>query len=203
MAEKKEAFGLSLLDVLSNALLGGIVLMMIAAVSVSVSNMQSELDKDDVQGAAEVNSAKQFKPIDISFKGNSMLIVSFRTKGGDSTKCTIEPVFTNELKKQNKEYPDCINTSQGLYQKNYWVITREATLCSSKIGSWQIVIKGEKQFLPDTVFCNVNIGVRPITISTEKIAFSKEDIMKQIGKEQNQYRLFLVDEKGIGDPIIN
>jgi len=203
MAEKKEAFGLSLLDVLSNALLGGIVLMMIAAVSVSISNMESELDKDDEQGAAEVNSAKQFKPIDINFKGNSMLIVSLRTKGGDSTKCIIKSVFNNELEKQNKEYPDCINISQGLYQKNYWVMTREAALCGKEAGSWEIVIEGERQFLPDTVFCNINIGVRPVNISPEKIAFSKESIMKQIGNEQNQYRLFKIDEKGIGDPSIN
>lgn len=194
MAEKKEAFGLSLLDVLSNALLGGIVLMMLAAVSVSISNMQSELDKDDEQGAAGVNSAKQFKPIDINFKGNSMLIISLRTKGGDSTKCIVKPLFDDDLEKQYKEQPDCINTSQGLYQKNYWVISREATQCSWKTGSWRILIEGKKQFLPDTIFCNINIGVRPI--NSDKRAIPKSAILQNAGE------LFLIDEKGIGDPDI-
>lgn len=201
MAEKKEAFGFSLLDVLSNALLGGIVLMMIAAVSVSVSNMQNELDKDDEQGFADANSAKQFKSIDKQIKGNTMLIFSLRTKGGDSTKCAIKPWFDYEVEKGNKEHPDCINISQGLYKKNYWVITREATLCNWKTGSWQIMIEGEKQFLPDSIFCNVNIGVRPI--NSDKRVILKRDILQQAEeKNKNQYSLFFIEENGIGDPSV-
>ena len=197
MAEKKEAFGLSLLDVLSNALLGGIVLMMIAAVSVSVSNMQSELDKDDEQGFAEANSAKQFKTIDKQMKGNTMLIFSLRIKGGDSTKCIIKPLFDSDIEKGNKEYPDCINFSQGLYQKNYWVITREATLCNWKTGSWQIIIEGENKTLPDTIFYTESIGVRPI----KSYKLLKKDFM-QTEVSHNQYSLFLIEENGIGDPNV-
>ncbi len=201
MAEKKEAFGLSLLDVLSNALLGGIVLMMIAAVSVSVSNMQSELDKDNEQGNAEANSAKQFEPIDKAFKGNSMLIFAFRTKGGDSTKCKLLPWYDEELYKLNKGNPDCINFSQGLYNKNYWVITREMTECSWQTGTWKILIQGEEKDLPDTIFCNINIGVRPI--NSEKRVILKSQILPQENEYSNQYWLFMIDEKGIGDPSIN
>ena len=196
MAEKKEAFGLSLLDVLSNALLGGIVLMMIAAVSVSVSNMQSDLDKDEEQGFAEHNSAKQFKPIDKTFQTDSMLICTFKTKGGNPSKCSMNCYsdFQDEEWNRNK---GCLNISQGYYQKNYWVITRE---CNWKSTSWLVFIKGNKEDLPDSIFVNINIGIRPISSK------SNEDkriiVLSKIQQEERGFRIVEIYEQGSGDPEI-
>lgn len=194
MEEKKEAFGLSLLDVLSNALLGGIVLMMIAAVSVSVSNMQSELEKDDEVGFAERNSAKQFKPIDKSFQTDSMLICTFETSGGIPSLCSINCYsdFEDEEWNRNKE---CLNISQGYYQNNYWVITRE---CNWKSAVWSIYLQGNKKDLPDSIFVNINIGVRPISSK------SNEDkrfiLITDILEDEHGYKLVDIYEQGSGDP---
>ena len=196
MAEKKEAFGLSLLDVLSNALLGGIVLMMIAAVSVSLSNMQSELDKDDEQGLAERNSAKQFKPIDKVFLTDSMLICSFETKGGNPSKCFINcsTDYENEEWNRNKE---CLNISQGYYQKNFWVITRE---CNWKAASWSIFIKGNKEDLPDSIFININIGIRPI--SSKSNEEKRVIVLSKMQEDKRGYELVEIYEQASGDPEI-
>ncbi|MCW5924002.1 MAG: hypothetical protein KIS77_16890 [Saprospiraceae bacterium] len=157
---KKEAFGLSLLDVLSNALVAAIVLMMISATFVKVLSELEETE-DVATGESEVRSAIEFKEVSDPLRGARQLNIALELFGGkpDVVRVSYRAAAVSDATR-------CINIAQGVYKKHYWLVTRD---CNWQEGEeWHIILDAPSpDAVPDSIGIHANFGLVPVRLDPD------------------------------------
>ncbi len=176
---KKEAFGLSLLDVLSNALVGAIVLMVVAASFIKVLSDLEE-HNDPYEGNSNDITAVEFRPVSDPKRSTKWLTACFELHGGKPE--DVQLLF-------HSDHPDqatCIERFQGVYEKKYWLVVRE---CQWDDGDWRLELQTDSAAaMPDSISIHVNAGLQPLSLAADLRTL--KDLPRQAG---NHY-LFTVSE---------
>jgi len=177
MARKREAFGLSLLDVLSNALVGAIVLMLIASVFTKVLNDARD-SNDPEQGDSEVRTSRLFPPKD-PLKSDDVLNIALTFKNGPGVAQSFD-IYHVALDGVTQTACDtCIDIMRGSHKQQYWLVTRR---CPWREGQrWDLRLKrrtNDVTRLPDSVSIHYHSGVRPLPGPREvKLTWSAPDVV--------------------------
>lgn len=176
---KKEAFGLSLLDVLSNALVVAIVLMVIATSFIKVLSDLEE-HNDPYEGNSNDITAVEFRPVSDPMRSTKWLTACFELHGGKPEE--VQLLFLSD----HPDQATCIERFQGVYEKQYWLVVRE---CMWEDGEWELVLQTTSAAaMPDSISIHVNAGLQPLSLPPGLRTL--KDLPKQAG---NHY-LFTVSE---------
>ncbi len=164
MSNKKQVFGLSLLDVLSNALVAAIVLMMIAATFVRVLDGLSDVE-DTEAGDADHPSAVEFKHVNDPKRAKLQLNINLELIGGNPKKVTLSARY-----KDGGKIEKYVSVYQGIYDKKYWLVTRDSATFEKE---WSIVITGDEVSLPNSIEIHANSGLTPLSIQEDVRIYKK------------------------------
>ncbi|MEK7256493.1 MAG: hypothetical protein AAB316_17185 [Bacteroidota bacterium] len=176
---KKEAFGLSLLDVLSNALVGGIVLMVVAASFIKVIG-ELEEHNDIIEGNSTDITDVKFQPIADPKRSPRWLTICFELHGGKPEQVQIYP------RSNDPNQGACIERFQGLYEKQYWLVVRE---CLWQEGDWLLELEtASAAAMPDSISIHVNAGLQPVALAADLRT------LKDLPKKAGKHYLFTVAE---------
>lgn len=168
-----DPFGLSLLDVLSNALGATIVLMMIVAVNISSDAEQQHQDAQTDESQGEMITL-QLKPT-ADNERSKLMVLQIRLIGGNPRNCRLEAISSRPI-------PE-ISIQQGKYDPSQWLVFKRGRF----YFTWQVILKGHQyQDLPDTVYVLPTMDDRPLDPETIRLR-------KRLG--YTQYRLFSVTEE--------
>lgn len=161
MARKREAFGLSLLDVLSNALVGAIVLMLIASVFTKVLNDLQDSD-DPEKGDSNIRTSTLFPPKD-PVKSDDVLNVALKFKSGPGIDQNYDLNIVKDEGVDDAAWDTCVTRMRGAYDPSYWLVTRA---CPWELGqTWSLKLSStatDLSRLPDSVEVHYNGGVNPL-----------------------------------------
>lgn len=155
---KKEAFGLSLLDVLSNALVGAIVLMVVAASFIKVLG-ELEEHNDPNDGNSNDITAVEFRPVSDPKRSTKWLTACFELHGGKPEEVQLL------VRSKRLDQTNCIERFQGVYEKQYWLVVRE---CLWEEGEWQVELQTTSAAaMPDSISIHINAGLRPLSLPAD------------------------------------
>lgn len=177
MARKREAFGLSLLDVLSNALVGAIVLMLIASVFTKVLNDLQDSDEQE-QGESEIRTSTLFPTRD-KINSEDVLNIALKFKSGPGIKQDYELYIEKDEGIANAAWDSCVTCMRGAYDdsKSYWLVSRT---CPWKQGeTWRVKLRSsatDLSRLPDSVEVLFNLGVNPVGVWNEKVNWNMKEV---------------------------
>lgn len=165
MPRKRETFGLSLLDVLSNALVGGIVLMLIASVFTKVLGELQQND-DPLEGESKLRSDPKFKPVENKLKSALVLNLAVTVFGdhADSVVIDCRPAENDPGEFQRT----CIRRWRGLYDSGDTAVWLFSNLCGMRQSEWIIYAKLRPGASMDSVQLHGNAGVTPIPLSSDR-----------------------------------
>jgi hypothetical protein len=160
VSRKREAFGVSLLDVLSNALVGAIVLMLIASVFTKVLNDVQE--EDPAQGEATVPTSPLFPPRD-PVKSDDLLIVALHFGSWAAAPEDIQLSFEGISGSTEAWADSCISIMRGSYDPTYWLVIRTCPCDDGRV--WGVRLRSganDGSQLPRYVDVHANSGVSPL-----------------------------------------
>ncbi|MBK6629412.1 MAG: hypothetical protein IPJ87_01540 [Flavobacteriales bacterium] len=155
MGRKREAFGLSLLDVLSNALVGAIVLMLIASMFTRVLSDTAVIDD---AGDSDIQTLQLVKPTD-KRRSDYVLNIALTMKGGIDVPYEVVPELIEGI--DPLAFDTCVEVLRGAYGDSLWLITRS---CTWPHGAWGVRVRalGSARDVPDSALVHYNLGVNPI-----------------------------------------
>lgn len=156
MSEKKEAIGITLLDVLTNSFAAALLLMTIVAATVG-SSEGSQTDSKPGDGTDYVIAAQfgENKKLERPDPPVFTALLIFKGRGAERVRLKFEGNEENKL----------VAIRQGLYRPEQWSVFRRGRL----ERSWSVKFTADSN-LPDSVYILMTIGnkgLAPLTLPME------------------------------------
>jgi len=145
-----DAFGLSLLDVLSNALGAVLLLMMIVSASVG-GNDEERHDLPVEEGAGQTVTALEFKLHEPNTPKSGLIVAQIRLFGGD--------VESLNLIFKDATADDIRGVHRGIKDRSQWLVLKRGR----RLGQWSLHIAARRHgALPDSISVMATIDDYPM-----------------------------------------